>query len=725
MSDMNNRIQSKNGIKIYGKNIISFLIFIIMSIGIFSIYPKIEELTREEPSVPYENHELLEDIYRSNYVLYKDIINQQNGEEQTGDEIYIGATDKAYTNDINVIRNFNYELNSWKDDLNNGLRNLDYLVYLNDTSQNKTNTNNDLNLLVSDANDSNLKDKYAWYMIIKYDQNGVISINNVYGADENTIKNTFSSFNLRDIWGYNIGGDKNIKINPIKNATFVYAISKDLKYSDNISVIVDNSLNKVNTSVFHKIITIILFCALILGLLIPYKRGNDILGINVFFKIPCEINCIIFGFGALFSVLISPEVILETLKGRLAKDMMGQYITANIANPTAIVVNIIIWTLILYLIFAGDMLLKYIFNTGIVKYLNEKLLVIKIFKLLKKFTDSIIDYVEHIDLTDKSNKVIIKVLLINFVILSIISIVWFFGIVASIMYSIVLFIMLRKYVDNIRMKFKILLKATNQIADGNLDVEINEDLGLFNPFKEQIKIIQKGFKRAVDEEVKSQKMKTELISNVSHDLKTPLTSIITYVDLLKNENISEEERRSYIDTIDKKSQRLKFLIEDLFEVSKATSGDIKLNLVNVDIVELMKQTQIELEDKIRNSDLKIKNNFPSSKIILKLDGQKTFRIFENLLNNITKYAMKGSRVYVDIVENDGNVEIVMRNMSAEEITFNAFDIAERFQRGDKSRNTEGSGLGLAIAKSFIEVQGGRFDIDIDGDLFKVIIQFRK
>lgn len=256
-------------------------------------------------------------------------------------------------------------------------------------------------------------------------------------------------------------------------------------------------------------------------------------------------------------------------------------------------------------------------------------------------------------------------------------------------------------------------------------MEINEDLGLFNPFKEQIEKIQNGFKKAVDEEVKSQRMKTELISNVSHDLKTPLTSIITYTDLLKNENITEEERKSYIDTIDKKSQRLKFLIEDLFEVSKATSGDTKLNLVNIDIVELMRQTQIELDDKIRNSNLNLRNNFPENKVVLELDSQKTFRIFENLLINVIKYAMEGSRVYIDIIDGEEAAKITIKNISAEEISFNAFDIVERFERGDKSRNTEGSGLGLAIAKSFVEVQGGTFNIEIDGDLFKVIITFEK
>ena len=220
-------------------------------------------------------------------------------------------------------------------------------------------------------------------------------------------------------------------------------------------------------------------------------------------------------------------------------------------------------------------------------------------------------------------------------------------------------------------------------------------------------------------------MKTDLISNVSHYLKTPLTSIITYIDLLKDQNINEETRKLYIDTLDRKSQRLKDLIEDLFEVSKATSGNISLNIMNVDIVSLMKQVQIELSDKIEESTLTFKNNYPDHKVMLLLDSQRTFRVFENLIVNALKYSIDNSRVYISIIEDESEVKITLKNMSYAEIDFNIDEIAERFVRGDKSRNTEGSGLGLAIAKSFVELQGGKFNIDIDGDLFKVTISFLK
>ena len=270
-------------------------------------------------------------------------------------------------------------------------------------------------------------------------------------------------------------------------------------------------------------------------------------------------------------------------------------------------------------------------------------------------------------------------------------------------------------------KYRVLLNGINRIAEGDLDAEIEEDLGIFEPFREQINKIRAGFKKAVDEEVKSQSMKTELITNVSHDLKTPLTAIITYVNLLKDENATEEEKKSYIQVLEQKSMRLKVLIEDLFEVSKANSRNVTLNLIDLDIVSLMKQVRLELDDKISTSQVEFKWNLPEEPVVLKLDSDKTYRIFENLLVNIVKYGMPGSRAYIDIEKNEKQVKVSMKNISAVELSDNGIDMTERFVRGDKSRNTEGSGLGLAIAKSFAEVQKGKLEVEIEADLFKVLI----
>nr|WP_090088154.1 sensor histidine kinase [Clostridium uliginosum] len=702
----------------------------ILSILICSLYPTIKNMAKQGDNVrsPYESISLLENIHEFSYVLYKDVLEKEKGQALTYDQVYIKEnTDKTDVDYNLVVEQIKTTLNEWSGMSQDDLKNLNYLVLDKDGKKVKTNTNNNLDSLLAEgtenaSNIENLNKIYDWYMVVNFDEKGVIEVKNVHGAYGYNVRNSFSNFSMKE--KANIQGDS-VKFNPIVNTTFVYAIPKDLKYSDFISKKANLLENNVNFNAVVLYVMMVFASILILSLVVPYKKGKEVFGIKSVLKIPFEINCFIFGCTAFFSAVGSGAAIFFTLDSRLVKKLLDFNINTRLDTVFTDVINIGMWIVIIYLIFVGAMLLKHIFTIGIVKYFKENLLIIKILRLIKKFLSKVINYVAHIDLTEKSNKFIIKVIGLNLIIMSIFCMFWFLGVFLSFIYSIVLFYLLRKYYTGIKNKFGILLDATNKIAEGNLDVQIQEDLGVFNPFKEEVERIQMGFKNAVDEEVKSQKMKTELISNVSHDLKTPLTSIITYIDLLKDENINEEDRKSYIDTLDKKSQRLKFLIEDLFEVSKATSGNVNLNLVNVDIVELMRQIEIELEDKIKKSGLIFRNNFPENKSILQLDSQKTFRIFENLLSNISKYAMKNSRVYIDILEKEESVEITLKNMSAVEIDFAPLDIVERFERGDKSRNTEGSGLGLAIAKSFVELQGGNFNIDIDGDLFKVIIEFKR
>lgn len=218
-------------------------------------------------------------------------------------------------------------------------------------------------------------------------------------------------------------------------------------------------------------------------------------------------------------------------------------------------------------------------------------------------------------------------------------------------------------------------------------------------------------------------MKTELITNVSHDLKTPLTAITTYIELLEGESVTPREREEYLCVLKKKSERLKFLIEDLFEVSKANTGNIKLNLVEMDICSLLRQVYLEYEDRVEEAELIFRFRMPEEKVILRLDSQKTYRVFENLYTNIIKYAMPHTRVYVNAEKTEKGIRIEMKNMAATELNIPPEELTERFVRGDSSRNTEGSGLGLAIARSFVELQGGTLKIEIDGDLFKVIINW--
>ncbi len=358
------------------------------------------------------------------------------------------------------------------------------------------------------------------------------------------------------------------------------------------------------------------------------------------------------------------------------------------------------------------------------EYVKQYSFIYQIFPWIRKKWNAFTDEVNHIDFSDKTTKTILKLVVINFLILAVLMCMWMFGIAGLIIYSFVLFYLLKKYYDRIRKDYDVLMRGVQRIAEGDLDTVITEDIGVFEPFKEQLTQIRTGFKKAVNEEVKSQRMKTELITNVSHDLKTPLTAITTYVELLKKEGITEEERNSYIETLEKKSMRLKILIEDLFEVSKASTNNITLNLMDVDVVNLMKQVSVEHADKFEQMGLQLRWNVPEEKVILPLDNQKTYRIFENLFVNIQKYAMPNSRVYIDVEKSEENVTITMRNMSAVELKVSGDELTERFVRGDASRNTEGSGLGLAIARSFTEAQKGSLNISVDGDLFKVVILWK-
>lgn len=274
-------------------------------------------------------------------------------------------------------------------------------------------------------------------------------------------------------------------------------------------------------------------------------------------------------------------------------------------------------------------------------------------------------------------------------------------------------------------QFNKIKEALKSIYEGKTDIKLQEDelKGLLKELAIYINDIAGGFSNAIEESLKSERLKTELITNVSHDIKTPLTSIINYVDLLKQENIEDEKAKEYIEILDNKSQRLKKLIEDLVEASKASSGNIKLQKEKLDVKELIKQVTGEFSDKFKKKDLEIVLGMPEEEISIVADSRYLYRVIENLYSNVAKYALEGSRVYVDVMNSNMHTIIAIKNISKEQLNISVEELMQRFVRGDQSRNTEGSGLGLSIAQSLTELQGGNFSIFLDGDLFKVVIEF--
>ena len=266
-----------------------------------------------------------------------------------------------------------------------------------------------------------------------------------------------------------------------------------------------------------------------------------------------------------------------------------------------------------------------------------------------------------------------------------------------------------------------IMKGVHRIKEGEINYKIEEKNDIyFSSLANDINNISQGLENSIEQRIKSERMKSALITNVSHDLKTPLTSIINYVELIKKEeNIQPEYLKDYVQVLDKKSKRLKILIEDLFEASKASTGNIELELVRLDLKQLLQQSIGELEDKLEEANLSLRVNLTEEDTYVLADGRRLYRVFENLLCNISKYSLKNTRVYIDVTKEDGKIITTMKNISSYELNFDPDEIMERFKRADESRNTEGSGLGLAIARDLVSLQGGKMSIEIDGDLFKV------
>lgn len=270
-----------------------------------------------------------------------------------------------------------------------------------------------------------------------------------------------------------------------------------------------------------------------------------------------------------------------------------------------------------------------------------------------------------------------------------------------------------------------ILNGIKEISNGDLEYKIDTTnlSGSNELLADAINNIGEGLHNAVDASVRNERLKTDLITNVSHDIKTPLTSIINYVDLIKRENIEDEKIRGYIEILDNKSQRLKNLTEDLVEASKISSGNIKLEMTNINLIELVNQTEGEFSEKLENKNLQIIRNLPEEPIFILADGRRMWRVIENLYNNVTKYAMRNTRVYVDVKADEKKVIYSIKNISENPLNIEAEELTERFIRGDVSRSTEGSGLGLSIAKNLTALQKGEFEIYLDGDLFRVTITF--
>lgn len=554
---------------------------------------------------------------------------------------------------------------------------------------------------------------YAIALNLSYDGNGEADIRVRKGPDRAEIAREFrrvlNGLEAGDYWG-EMPSEYDIPMPANREFTFAMTEGNLWTYLEEHFYYADDLLPDGGQTHIFGLSLLVAAAALLYPLVKSFNTGDEKV-----FRAPLEVVCIA-------AVLVITAVCVNA--GWMIRRSDG------VAGP----LDLAVWFLYFAVVYWAAGNLRRIFVLGPIPYFKEYSLLVsqkcgiqkgvkEAWETMGRWRKRAMDTLLDLKLSDVNNRMILKVVGLNFVILAVITCFWYYGLILLVIYSAVLFYFLRGYFRDIREKYDRLNIAAAAIANGDLKTEIPADTGLFEPVAESLQKIQEGFGKAVEEEVKSQRMKTELITNVSHDLKTPLTAIITYVDLLKKEEDSGKQKE-YVEVLEKKSQRLKVLIEDLFEISKAGSGNVKLELMDVDVVNLFKQVKLELEDKIKKADLDFRCSYPEEKLTVRLDSQKTYRIFENLLVNIVKYAMPHTRVFIEILREDDQAVIRMKNISEQELNIQGQELTERFVRGDASRNTEGAGLGLAIVKSFVELQGGEFGIEIDGDLFKTQVRFR-
>lgn len=490
--------------------------------------------------------------------------------------------------------------------------------------------------------------------------------------------------------------------NNVKNLKFAYYASLDDEVFKEIErdVFRDQIIFQIGVSV---IISAIL--SLLLGIFMNIEKVDGSESLRKVFKLPIELVIILFVIFVVSSAGIS--------------SMNQIYSNLYIFYLLYLLGLVIVSLTVSYFI----ILLKSIFNKKTENYLVKNSLIYRIFTgAISEFSN--IDE-ENINIKDAK----IKFTLVYFGICFVLFLLFLF--LASIFYStlegiifpmilfgIFIYIIILKNINEVAR----ISRESSEIVKGNYKKNIEKKGGLYDGIVDNFNNIGENLDLAIEDAVKSERLKTELITNVSHDLKTPLTSIINYSDLLSKDDNTEDEVKEYSKIINEKSNKLKVLIEDLFEVSKATSNNIELDRQELDFNSLVQQSIGEWEDKIGENNIEIISNLPEDKLMLNIDGQKFSRVLDNLFSNISKYALENSRVYVDLIDEDG-VKLTIKNISKYPLNISAEELMERFTRGEKSRTTSGSGLGLSIASSFVRAHGASFDIEIDGDLFKVRIEF--
>lgn len=701
-----------------GTNLIVWMLCLSAALAFLLLYPGFQEKAEEEEPDILSGSEFLHEIYQANIVLYRQLQEAVMGKKVNAQDIYLAeATNKAegyqgeyYDFDGETPLSYAGErldalLDSWETDMSGGIDAFDYEIIDNMSGKRLGKSEHPLTLLGTEEVSQETADYYPYFIKMEFDEIGKLARVWARGEDGDAIaegasvvmRSRYLQRSLYESLSYSAYGNidwddyifyladgevwrTHLRVTNLPtNCTVCYAMTEaqfaQLKASSRLFHSVNSFIGNYANIGIRECFRFLLILLFIISLLLPFWRGWH-LHEKQFLPLHFEVTAVLLAAAFVLFGELSVQLVLLSMSSRWDYSLpytLHSLLPGLSLQDTKVIVligNFLLLTAVFRLWLALAAPLGQVYVLGFRGYFRKQSLIVRGIRRLRV-------------VLKRSRR--------------------------------------RQKKANWQKKYGFLLLALQSVSEGNLQAEFSGDWGEFEPLKGELSKIQDGFTRAVEEEVKSQRMRTELITNVSHDLKTPLTAILTYTELLQGKNVTEKQREEYLAVLRRKSLRLKTLIEDLFEVSKASSGNVTFEREKVDICSLMRQVFMEYEDGAKAAGLTFRFQFPDEKVFLLLDGEKTCRIFDNLYTNILKYAMTDTRVYISAAREGEDVRIELKNISGTELNIPAESLTERFVRGDSARSSEGSGLGLAIARSFVEGQEGRMQIEIDGDLFKVTL----
>lgn len=717
--------------------LVSVLLLVLISMGAIASYPHIYEKVQKTNNNNYEDESFLYRLAQSNFSLYWKLKQQGAEKELTPLEIFwpdyeapdapmaavtYSGTAGEYAYDYEMP-DYNYEQENIYNEVQNFNNSVRERYYSMKSGKQvyfwaKDNANGTVlsNLKPSvkkelEENGRVLQpgEQFKYYIKLTYDKDGNMQIEDVYGASMES-QLPLANINMEEMmyWFNDMSSvDYYGKGENPKDMTVVLAVDEQQSdwyygYWKTRMSFIDNGFGMV----YYGVLGLVLLMGLLLPLIKPLKIGKGI-SRAVPFELSIAGLCMVLAMVEPFT-----EMAYETISGVTGQSLLQNSFSQSAAAIMAYAMNLAAWFFLLGFTYLLVLSLRQLFTMGPKEYFLKKCWCIRFASWCVRGIQALFYDMGRVDLSEKSNKMLMKTIFANFVILTLICCFWFFGVLGLIIYSIILFLILKSRIDDAKAGYRKMMNYIRKMKDGRLDLTIDEDLDVFEPMKQELQDLSRGMELAVEREMESQRVTSSMLFDAAAGLQEPLERLLQDVKEILEEQ-TEEGRKRLLTEMEEQTAILKPVIERLKNASSASAQSSRVDAEPVDISALIRQVQFELSSQAQAAQISFRLQLPEEKVLLMLDSEKTYQIFDILFHNILKYGQAGSRAYVTVKDTDAHVEIVLKNTSANEL------------EGVLPGAEKSGGLNTALARSLTELMGGTCENAIDGDLYKTILVFHK